>query len=387
MDIKDLEPVMKEIEKVEANIKAYADKAEGEFKTLGKVTTDTQTAIDNLGIKQREFADELLQIKQRQSAPADEAKQDNSWGAQFIKSAGYEAFSSGNQQKARFEVKNTLVGSDTNVAPARSGNIVSGAYQPLTLEAFLPSTPTGSNAIEFTRENVFTNSAAEAAEGAQKGESALTWTLVNQPISTVAHWIKISKQLAADAPALAAYVNTRMAYGVNAKVETQLVVGDGTAPNISGIADGNFTAHGIANAALGSTLKKLVLIRQVLAASYAAGWPADAILLNPADWAAIEIELMTTAAGQTLYSVSEGGTPRLFGLPVIQSIGVVADTFYAGAFAQAYMIHNREGVTIELSDSDSDNFTKNLITIRAERRLALATERPAAVRGGDLTPV
>jgi HK97 family phage major capsid protein len=387
MDIKDLEPVMKEIEKVEANIKAYADKAEGEFKSLGKVTTDTQTAIDNLGIKQREFADELLQIKQRQSAPADEAKQDNSWGAQFIKSAGYEAFSSGNQQKARFEVKNTLVGSDANVAPARSGNIVSGAYQPLTLEAFLPSTPTGSNAIEFTRENVFTNSAAEAAEGAQKGESALTWTLVNQPISTVAHWIKISKQLAADAPALAAYVNTRMAYGVNAKVETQLVVGDGTAPNISGIADGNFTAHGIANAALGSTLKKLVLIRQVLAASYAAGWPADAILLNPADWAAIEIELMTTAAGQTLYSVSEGGTPRLFGLPVIQSIGVVADTFYAGAFAQAYMIHNREGVTIELSDSDSDNFTKNLITIRAERRLALATERPAAVRGGDLTPV
>jgi len=251
----------------------------------------------------------------------------------------------------------------------------------------LPSTPTGSNAVEFTRENVFTNSAAEATEGAQKGESSLTWTLVNQPISTVAHWIKISKQLAADAPALAAYVNTRMAYGVNAKVETQLVVGDGTAPNISGIADGNFTAHGIANAALGSTLKKLVLIRQVLAASYAAGWPADAILLNPADWAAIEIELMTVAAGQTLYSVSEGGTPRLFGLPVIQSIGVAADTFYAGAFAQAYMIHNREGVTIELSDSDSDNFTKNLITIRAERRLALATERPAAVRGGDLTPV
>ena len=57
-----------------------------------------------------------------------------------------------------------------------------------------------------------------------------------------------------------------------------------------------------------------------------------------------------------------------------------------GAFAQAYMIYNREGVVVEMSDSDSDNFTKNLITIRAERRLALATERPAAVRAGDLTP-
>ena len=76
------------------------------------------------------------------------------------------------------------------------------------------------------------------------------------PVSTVAHWIKISKQLAADAPALAAYVDTRMRYGVNQKVDIQLVVGDGTAPNISGTYDtGNYTAHGYANAALGSTLK------------------------------------------------------------------------------------------------------------------------------------
>jgi len=386
MDMNDLTPVMKQLDIIEANIKAQSDKADAEIKDLGKASSDTKTALESLGLKQRELADELMQIKQKQTAPGAEEKTDESWGAQFVKSAGYSAFLSGSQQKAKLEVKNTLLGSGTNVAPARSNGIISGAYQPLTLEAFLPSTPTSSNAIEFTRENVFTNAAAEVAEGAAKPESALTWILINQPVSTVAHWIKISKQLAADAPALAAYVNTRMAYGVNSKVETQLVVGDGTAPNISGIADGNFTAHGIVGAALGSTLKKLVLIRQVLAASYAAGWPADAILLNPADWAAIEVELMTTAAGQTLYSVSEGGTPRLFGLPVIQSIGVVAGTFYAGAFAQAYMIHNREGLTIEMSESDSDNFTKNLITIRAERRLALATERPAAVRGGSLTP-
>ena len=52
-------------------------------------------------------------------------------------------------------------------------------------------------------------------------------------------------------PALAAYVDTRMRYGVNQKVDIQLVVGDGTAPNISYTYDtGNYTAHGYANAAL-----------------------------------------------------------------------------------------------------------------------------------------
>lgn len=381
------EAILKSLDQVEANLVKMSEKADAEVKALGQVTADTKTALDNIGITQREFADRLLQIEQKGVLKNDGEKADESWGAQFVKSAQYADFAGGRLGKMRVELKNTLVGSDANVAPARSPNIVGGAFQPLSLEAFLPSVNTVSNAIEFTKENAFTNNAAEAAEGSSKAESALTWTLVNMPVSTVAHWIKISRQLASDNVALAAYVNTRMRYGVDRKVETQLVAGDGTAPNISGILDtGNFTAHGFADGDLGSTLKKLVLIRKIIAASAAAGFPADGILLNPADWAAIEIDLLTTAAGQTLYSVTDGGQPRLFGVPVIQSVGMTADQVAVGAFGQAYMIHNREGVTVEMSDSDSDNFTKNLITIRAERRLALATERPGAVRAGDLTP-
>jgi hypothetical protein len=39
-----------------------------------------------------------------------------------------------------------------------------------------------------------------------------------------------------------------------------------------------------------------------------------------------------------------------------------------------------------MSDSDENNFQLNLITLRAERRLALTVEKPAAIRFGDLTP-
>ena len=378
--------ILKALDGIEAKLKAYAEKADGEAKTVGQVSADTKTALEAIGVQQREMADRLLQIEQKGTAKPEE-KVLSSWGEQFIKSANYGAFAGGNLNKLRVEVKNTLVGSDTNVAPDRKPGVVGGAFLPFSMEALLPSTTTTSNAIEFTKENVFTNSAAEAAEAAQKAESALTWTLVNMPVSTVAHWIKISKQLAADAPALAAYVNTRMKYGVNQKVDAQLVVGDGTAPNISGTYDtGNYTAHGYANAALGSTLKKLVLIRKIIADLYVAGYPADAIVLNPQDWATIEIELFTTAAGQALYNVNSQGQAFLFGIPVIQSIGMALDTFQVGRFSEAYMIYNREGVVVEMSDSDGDNFQKNLITLRAERRLALATEKPAAVRGGDLTP-
>jgi HK97 family phage major capsid protein len=76
----------------------------------------------------------------------------------------------------------------------------------------------------------------------------------------------------------------------------------------------------------------------------------------------------------------------LFGVPVIQSIGMTADTVLVGSFGMAGTIHNREGIVVEMSESDGDNFKKKLITVRAERRLALAIERPGALLGGDLTP-
>ena len=382
------ELILKALDSVEAKLTAISTKADGEMATLGKVSADTKAALEGLGAQQRELADRLLSLEQKGfTPPAPEAK-DDTWGSQFVKSAGYKAFTEGSQQKTRIEVKNTLVGSDANVAPDRKPGIVGGAFQPLTLESLYRAVPTTSNAVEFTKENVFTNSAAEAAEGAAKGESSLTWTLVNQPISTVAHWIKISRQLAMDNAALAAYVNLRMRYGVDRRVETQLAAGNAVAPNLSGFMNaGNFTAHGYANAALGTILKKLVLIRKIIGDLTAAGYAPNAIVFNPSDWADMEIEIFTAGTANVVpFKYDEMGRPVLFGRRVVESVGMTADTFAVGDFTSAGTIYNREGVVVEMSESDSDNFTKNLITLRAERRLALASEVPAAIRGGDLTP-
>ncbi len=380
--------VIKSLETIERNLANFAEKADREVKEAGRVSTETKSAIDALGVQQREMADRLVVLEQKGSGRGETTAPDNTWGGQLIKSDKYQSFAAGQTGKARIEVKNTLTGADANVAPDRKPGIVPGAAPVLTLESLLPSTATSSNAIEFTKEASYTNSAAEAAEGAAKAESALTWSLVNMPVSTVAHWIKISRQLAMDNVALAAYVNARMTYGVNRRVETQLVSGNGTAPNISGFLNtGNFTAHGYANANLGTVLKKLVLIRRIIGDLQNAGYAPDGIVLNPVDWAIIETDLMTEGSGNTArVSVDAVGRPTLFGLPVVASVGMTSDNVAVGAFAQASMIYNREGVIVELSDSDSDNFTKNLVTVRAERRLALATEIPAAIRAGDLTP-
>ena len=192
-----MELIQKGLDSIEANLAAFAAKAKAETEAVGQVAHDTKTALENLGTKQRELADEILQLKQRGALQSEPAKIEG-MGQQFVKSDAYKSFAEGRAQKARFEVKNTLTGSDATVAPDRKPGIVPGAFQMLTLESLFNALPTSSNAIEFTKEASFTNSAAETAEGGAKPESALTWSLVTMPISTVAHWIKISRQLAMD---------------------------------------------------------------------------------------------------------------------------------------------------------------------------------------------
>lgn len=247
----DLSDISKLLAPIEAKMNEFATKAGEEIKATGKVATDTLAAIDGLGIKQRELADRILQIEQKGSASGEETKVDESWGAQFVKTDGYKAFAGGHAQKVRTEVKNTVTNTVGNTFSDRKPVIVSGAARIFTLEALLTSLPTTSNAVDYVKEIVFTNSAAEAAEGTAKAESSITTTLVTEPVATIAHWIKISRQLAADFAALAAYINLRMVYGVNLRVENQIIQGSGVAPNMSGFTKaGNFTAHGYTSAAL-----------------------------------------------------------------------------------------------------------------------------------------
>lgn len=379
--------ILNKIDGIEQSIQKFQDKAKGEMKLNGEVAQETKNVIEKLGVDQREVADRLLALEQSGVSSSNDSVV-KSMGGQFVDSDSYKNFVSGSAQKARMEIVNTTTtGSDATVAPDRKPGVVSGAIKPLTLESFLTSIPTSSNAIEYTRESAMTNNAAEVAEAGAKAETAITFALNTMPVSTIAHWVKISKQLAADAPALAAYVNTRMAYGVNLRVEQQLGAGDGVSPNISGLLDsGNFTAHGYSAANIGATLPKHVLIRKMIADAWAAGYPADAIVMNPADVATLEIEALTTTAGQMRMSVNAAGQPLIFGLPVVQSIGITAGQVLVGAFGQSATVHNRQGVMVELSESDGSNFTTNLVTVRAERRLALTVERPAGIIAGTLTP-
>ena len=121
-----IETVLKSLEKLEGTMAAMSAKADGELQTIGKVSADTKTALDNLGVQQAELANRLMVLEQKGFTPPSNEKLDESWGAQVVKASAFGDFAGGRTQKARVEVKNTITGSDTNVAPDRRPGIVPG---------------------------------------------------------------------------------------------------------------------------------------------------------------------------------------------------------------------------------------------------------------------
>ncbi len=376
-----LNQVVEAIEKKQAEIDSMLKSAGAESKSAVEAAEKAAKELKAMG-------DRLLEIEQKQAEGIKKGyEMPKSLGDSFATSEEFKAFAEGRTSKARLEIKNTITGqsgspatnSDTIVAPQRQVGIVSGAFRTLRIRDIMPSGTTSSNLVEYTRELAFTNSAAETAEGATKPEAALTFELVSAPVKTIAHWLKLSKQVMDDAPALASYVDTRLRYGVDLRIDQQLLNGNGSGQNIGGLAKvGNHTAFTPA-----SGDNAIDSINRAIYAVAAADYNATAIILNPADWGAIE--RTKTQDDAYVFGAPQKLAPTLWGLPVVATNTMTAGKFMVGAFDMAAQVWNRQGTVVEMSEADDTNFQKNLVTVRAEARLALAIYRPASIQYGSLT--
>ena len=386
--------IMKALDGVEAKLTAMATKADGEMATLGKVSQETKAAIDAIGVEQRTLAERLLAVEQKGSAQQDQAPAEKSLGEQFVQGAQYKSVQdagvSAQFGRVSMEVKNTVTNAIANTFSERRPGIVENAFRVFTIEDLLTSIPTSANAIDWVRENVFTNNAAEVAEGLQLPQTSITFANATMPVQNIGHFIKITRQLSMDNAAMAAFINRRMVYGVNLRAETQLIGGNGTNPNLSGLTlAGNFTAHGYTAASLTaaqlSPTNRFDLIGKMIGDCALADYPADVVIVNTGDWWSMRL----AKDGQGRYLLGDPalpGVPTLFGRPVVASNAMLVGKVWVGSLAQAATLHNREGVVVDLSDSDENNFQLGLVTVRAMRRMALTVEKPAAARYGDLVP-
>ncbi|WP_244472859.1 phage major capsid protein [Methylobacterium sp. Leaf100] len=370
-------------------VKAIAEKALAEAAKGTPLATTAKELADQaiLGMNEAKARlDELDQKMARRGEPDDRLL---TAGERFVEDDAFKSFAGQTRPRGRVlvEVKDITslttdaAGSAGALIPAdRRGLQVELPQRRLTVRSLILPGQTASNSIEYEQEKLFTNNAALVAEGAVKPQSELQFEDKTATVRTIAHWMRTSVQILADAPGLRSIIDQRLRYGLALAEENQLLNGSGTGQNLLGL-----VTAAVAYAAPGGLIAttQVDTLRLMILQAALAEYPPNGIVLNPIDWAAIEMGKDTQ--GRYIIGNPQGTVaPTLWGLPLVPTQAMGVDKALVGAFNLAAQIFDRQDATIDVSTEDQDNFVRNKVTIRAEERLAMAIYRPQAIVYGDL---
>lgn len=386
-----LKAVTELLDQRDQEIKAFAEKANKEIKEHGTILADTKTVLDGLVKDGMGLQDRLQDIEQKMARrfSANDPTDVKSVGEELSDSDDFKALQTRGRgiarigRKAVTNITSATTGTGgvgVGIQPTRVPGIVADPERQFVIRDLIMPGRTGSNAVEFVQESGFQNMAAiQATEGAAKAQSDISFALKTTNVVTIAHWFRASKQVLSDIPLLQSYINGRAIYGLKYKEEEQIIAGNGVGGNMLGLIP---QASAFNNALRKAGDTKIDTLRRAILQVRIAEYRASAIALNPVDWA--DIELTKDSTGSYIWvNVQEGGAQRLWKLPVVDSNAVPEGEFLVGAMNIAAQIFDREEAAVEVSTEDGDNFRTNMVTIRAEERLAMAVYREESFVHGE----
>jgi len=374
--------------RIAADLKAAND----QIAATGAIAAETKASLAAQAEAGAALQARLTELEQRaaRSTSNDNRKGGHLLSADVLESPEFKAalergqsFKGQAQHRIKATIASTTGGADGAagdlIRPDRLAEIIAPPDRTMTIRQLILPGRTSGNAIEYIKETGFTNNAATVEEGTLKPQSSLAFDIETVNVRTIAHWVLATKQILDDVPRLASYIDGRLRYGLAYVEEAQLLLGDGTGQNLWGIIP-QATNFDNARSQVGDT--EIDTIRRAMTQVRLAEYRPTGIVLHPADWE--RIELTKTDDGAYLFANPTAlAGPRLWGLPVVETQAIPEGEFLVGAFNMGAQLFDREDTVVEISTEDSDNFRKNLVTIRAEERLALAVTRPESfVHGG-----
>lgn len=264
----------------------------------------------------------------------------------------------------------------------RLPEIVQLQQQRITVTELIPSVVTTASSIRYQREDSYTNAAAITAEGAQKPEASFDLSEVDAPIRKIAVIGRVSDEFLSDYPAAASFFAQRLAWMVAQREESQILSGDGTGNNLTGI----LNTPGIQTQAVGTDAKGDTIFKAITKVRNAHFEP-DGLVINPNDYQTLRL---LKDSNNQLYGggyfyvpyagagVVESGTLNVWGLRTIVTTAVTAGTALVGCFNMGATLFRRLGMTLNITNSDGNDFTYNRSAYRVEVRTGLGVLAPAA---------
>lgn len=237
----------------------------------------------------------------------------------------------------------------------------------------LVTMPVTQNGYKYMEETLYTNNAAEVAEGGAYGEAALQLTEELQVVQKVAIFIPVTDEQLEDEPGARAYVEARLQNMIRQRLDTQVLQGNGSSPNLLGTVnvEGINTQPLGADTLLDSSYKLFTTIRTV-------GFAEPSVaFLTAASWQ--PVMLLKTADGQYIYgNPASGGPSTLWGVPIVQTQAAVAGNVVTGDFANYAFLGVKRGLDLQVTNSHEDYFTSGKQAIRVDTRVVMVHIRPQA---------
>jgi HK97 family phage major capsid protein len=250
--------------------------------------------------------------------------------------------------------------------------VVDKIIRPVQVTDLIPSDNTEAFEIAYMEETTRTQAAAELAEAGTYQEDAFVFTRRNSVVKKIGSEIPVTDEQLADVGQMRALLDNRLRFGIQARLDLQLIMGDGTGSTLTGI---NSTSN-LQTQAKGADPTANAIFKAITLCRITGRAVPNAIVMHGTDWQ--NVRLAQNAQGDYQFGPpTVVGADTMWGLPVAQFEGTTAGTAWVGDFARYSQIYYRKGIDVAVGFIN-DQFIKGQVTLRGDLRAAFVVYRGAA---------
>lgn len=376
------------LDTLESVSKADFDALKEEMKGVSKSET-----VNGLTEKLEELALEVKSLEQKGTSNGSQWVEFES----FVKEKGEELAKMKTQGSVgSFTLKAVEPVISTNVSTDAGGNVGAmtqslGIVKPTAdnqffIESVLSGQRAGADALTWIDEVAKEGDAGMTAEGGTKSQSDVEYVEKTVVLENVTHFIKVSTKMLRQPSFIVDAIKNRLLRRLQLKKQSQLISGNGTAPQIKGIKDWAtaFSAGTFAGTVIDANIADLIRVIVAQISTAVETSTPNIALVSHATLAKLDLKKgddghyalppFSTLDGRTISGVRVVSSNEITDAELLVMDSRVVNYFY--------------GDTVNVSmNLDGNDFTKNMRTILAEQTIALfvsSNETGAIVLVDDL---
>ena len=279
--------------------------------------------------------------------------------------------------RTRIEWKIKSAGTMTASANLTGSVVASYASQPalrgrqkLHFRDLVDVVPTGTGLWKFYRQNIPVGEGSidtQSTHGAVKSQLDYDFTEVTVTVDYLAGFVRVAKQMIQDLPFMQSFVTSEL-------VEDYL-----RAEDLKFFGQLYSAATG-STAGMTSTVTVEKIIQGIATLSEN-DYDANGVVLTNAVWSKVLLTKPNdySLPGGNAITIAPNGDVRILGIPLFRTkeAYIGAGRMIIGDWSKVKIIQS-EGLNVNIYEQDSDNVQRNLVTVKAEARVAEALLRPDA---------